>query len=56
MIELAADPAQRMRLAQAARDVYRTRLARTRILSSLDAVYRAVLELPGRRIAGGVPA
>ena len=36
-------PGERVRMGMAAREMFRTRLARSRIMESLDEVYRQVL-------------
>jgi glycosyltransferase involved in cell wall biosynthesis len=40
---LLENPAERQRLGEAARNVFRTRLARSKIMESLDSVYRQIL-------------
>jgi glycosyltransferase involved in cell wall biosynthesis len=43
MVTLIEQPKERMRLGQAAREVFRSRLARARIMASLDRVYQQAL-------------
>jgi glycosyltransferase involved in cell wall biosynthesis len=49
MVTLIEQPGERMRLAQAAREVFRSRLARARIMASLDRVYQQALRCKLRR-------